>query len=170
MLFPSFALGIIHNTKRIFLYCRFSAEILYRSQNKALLRLKRLQILQGRDGEVWLNKYFESSLRRAFSGSPDDFFPICNDSSIEALDEVSRERWENILCLLATGGKIGPQISSKVSELIVKAGFVAKDKGNLSITKEGFQFLLTDPVDQLWIMVIQLFQHFEVTNYFVYLI
>jgi transcription initiation factor TFIIH subunit 4 len=127
-------------------------------QNVALLQLKKLDILQGKTGEVWLNEGFQRSLVRAFSGD----LKVAEEegpSSIRKDANVSEERWETLLYTLVTGGK-DVKTGKNLFNVLFGAGLITNER-SLSITSQGFQFLLANRSTQLWTLLIQYFTMVE---------
>jgi len=105
-------------------------------QNAALLLLKKLQIVQGRSNQVWLNSVFQGSLIVSF-----------RERHRHPVRKERREDvFENVLMALVLGDH--RRLSAEIEGLLVEAGLASG--GSKRISKEGFQFLLADRHVQLW--------------------
>ncbi|PJF18335.1 hypothetical protein PSACC_01871 [Paramicrosporidium saccamoebae] len=120
-------------------------------QNPVILRLKHLQILQGRKGEVWLNEEFRHSLLRAFSGDLENppMQPVVGTD----------DHWESLLYMLVTGSRPERLKLTHFMDVLVGAGLASETGG--AITNRGFQFLLEDRTTQLWTLLVQYFSMAE---------
>ena len=124
-------------------------------QNKTLWRLKQLQILQGRGQEVWINDAFQKSLLNGFSkGNPGATPQI--PANLTEIDNYSRSKWESVLYELVKGESHQSQDYPKRVKSFL--GNLLKDSELISaggrVTNSGFQFLLKDVTDQIWILLI----------------
>lgn len=130
-------------------------------QNPILLKLKHLQILQGRAGEVWLNEEFRQSLLRAFSGDLEVSISGVPNAELEG---QANDHWEALLYMLVTGNRDKTLTSVKLThflDVLVGAGLAGK---SLEITNAGFQFLLEGRTTQLWMLFVQYFGMAEATG------
>lgn len=130
-------------------------------QNKTLWRLKQLQILQGRGQEVWINEAFQKSLYTGFSKRH-----ACGASetarnkfvSIVDLDNYARSKWEAVLYELVKGENSQPGDLKRTKspgsslEKLLKDSELISSSGR--VTNSGFQFLLKDVSNQIWILLI----------------
>jgi transcription initiation factor TFIIH subunit 4 len=123
-------------------------------QNKTLWRLKQLQILQGRGQEVWINEAFQKSL---FSGFSQGIIKIPSISSFKELDDFAISKWELVLYELVKGENQqhdSKRVKSTISPLekLLKDSELVSNSGR--VTNSGFQFLLKDVSNQIWILLI----------------
>lgn len=124
-------------------------------QNKTLWRLKQLQILQGRGQEVWINESFQKALFNGFSNCKS-----VNSSDSREGDNFARSKWEMVLYELVKGesseGGVGSIKRNKTSqgslEKLLKDSELISPTGR--VTNSGFQFLLRDISNQIWILLI----------------
>lgn len=143
---------------------------MFREQQRALSVLSDLHIIVQRVDEhrrisYDLYKPFQRSLRQAFEGSGNhrsfgvpSSQPDPKRVSIEELDEYARERWEAILFYMV-GNTVGMstkdlEMDSGTKTLLSIGGFVHGSGGSVSITTEGFSFVLQDTNAQVWSLLI----------------
>ena len=130
-------------------------------QNKTLWRLKQLQILQGRGQEVWINEAFQKSL---FSGFSKSLNKVPSNSAIKDLDDFARSKWELVLYELVRGEN--QQLEAKrVKSILTPLEKLLKDSELVSnsgrVTNSGFQFLLKDVSNQIWILLIHYLRNMD---------
>lgn len=134
-------------------------------QNPALLRMKQLQILQGKEGKVFLHPEFQQSLIRAFSG---DFELEPAQMVPEGVAQWGEQRWNSLLFMLVTGSVADAQTlghERHLKDVLLGAGLAtAGASAGLSITNKGFQFLLEERALQLWMLLVQYFVMAEATG------
>lgn len=123
-------------------------------QNKTLWRLKQLQILQGRGQEVWINEAFQKSL---FSGFSKSLNKAASNSTPKELDDFARSKWELVLYELVKGENQqhdAKRVKSSLTPLekLLKDSELVSSSGR--VTNSGFQFLLKDVSNQIWILLI----------------
>lgn len=133
--------------------------------------LDRLRITREVQGAIYLNKTWTDSLRRALIGGGDHkSFGVPSKKHAEGhltarkLDEFALRSWESILLymvastdartpsypvlyLLRTAGLMSPEDES----ILPRKG--REDLKAMSITSNGFQFLLEDVSAQLWLLL-----------------
>lgn len=126
-------------------------------QNKTLWRLKQLQILQGRGQEVWINEAFQKSL---FSGLSKGIIKTSSTATfreLKELDDFARSKWELILYELVKGENRQPD-NKRAKTSVTTLEQLLKDSGLVSsagrVTNSGFQFLLRDVSNQIWLLLI----------------
>ncbi|UZJ52221.1 hypothetical protein CBS101457_001541 [Exobasidium rhododendri] len=142
--------------------------------------LGRLKITREQNGIVYLNAIWTKSLRRALIGGGNHkSFGVPSDNEAESrltarqLDEFALQSWESILLymvasanvrtpsrpvlyLLRTAGLMQPEEeihSSSFDHTPKKRAGTAEGLANMSITSNGFQFLLEDVSAQLWLLL-----------------
>jgi transcription initiation factor TFIIH subunit 4 len=143
--------------------------------------LSRLKITREQNGIIYLNAIWTKSLRRALIGGGDhQSFGVPSENDAESrltarqLDEFALQSWESILLymvasvnvrtpsrpvlyLLRTAGLMQPEedlhtTSFEAAPPKRKAG-ASEGLLNMSITSNGFQFLLEDVSSQLWLLL-----------------
>lgn len=130
-------------------------------QNKTLWRLKQLQILQGRGQEVWINESFQRALFTGFSKAN---LKRGREDSRDSRDgdNYARTKWEMVLYELVKEESSGGGESSSTKRVKLATGSslekLLKDSELISsngrVTNSGFQFLLRDISNQIWILLI----------------
>lgn len=124
-------------------------------QNKTLWRLKQLQILQGRGQEVWINESFQKSLFSGFSKGV--IKTSLTHQDFKELDDFARSKWELILYELVKGDNLQPD-NKRAKTTVTALEQLLKDSGLIStagrVTNSGFQFLLRDVSNQIWMLLI----------------
>nr|CAG4641623.1 EOG090X04KD [Eurycercus lamellatus] len=130
--------------------------------------LKELQLwrevdMQGSSYKGWLlNPTFRRNLKGALLGGGNEWsmkLPLDADPKardIAYLDAYAMERWECVLHFMV-GSQQHEVISSDALQLLHHAGLMKKENGEsqMSITKDGFQFLLMDTSAQVWYFLLQ---------------
>ena len=128
-------------------------------QNKTLWRLKQLQILQGRGQEVWINETFQRSLFTGFS----KLAMKRGGRESRDSDSYARDKWEMVLYELVkgeNGSSSGEGVSkrprlqstgSSLERLLTDSGLISTTG---RVTNSGFQFLLKDISNQIWVLLI----------------
>nr|CAG4650904.1 EOG090X04KD [Simocephalus serrulatus]SVE94182.1 EOG090X04KD [Simocephalus serrulatus] len=131
---------------------------------KLLTELRVWQAVEMQGGlKGWLlNPTFRRNLKGALLGGgnewsmklPTDTDPKARDISF--LDAYAMERWECVLHFMV-GSHQHEVISSDALQLLHHAGLMKKETGEnqMTITKDGFQFLLMDTSAQVWYFLLQ---------------
>lgn len=144
---------------------------IFRERDNAILILGRLHILSTSKtaDNVWaymVTDQFASSLRQALTGAKDSvsfgvFSQIEEDEtpvSIADLDDYARRQWEGVLGYMvgtsALGGQRDVNLSKGVKQLLEASHLVEIRERRVSITKDGFGFVLQDVNTQVWHMLI----------------
>jgi transcription initiation factor TFIIH subunit 4 len=144
-----------------------------KEREKALSVLEQLHILvhkvdASRNSTYELYKSFAKSLRQALEGSGThrSFGVPASESakdkvSIAFLDEYARKQWENILFYmvgstvgLSSSGALGQDIGNGTKELLKMGEFVKVYNSRVSITRQGFTFVLQETNAQVWSLLI----------------
>nr|CAG4650090.1 EOG090X04KD [Sida crystallina] len=109
-----------------------------------------------------LTPTFRKNLKGALLGGgnewsiklPPEGDPKAKDTSF--LDSYAMERWECVLHYMV-GSQQQEGISTDAVRILVHAGLMRKENGesSLTITKDGFQFLLMDTCAQVWYFLLQ---------------
>eukprot|EP01133_Synstelium_polycarpum_P013221 gene13221-15532_t len=73
--------------------------------------------------------------------------------SIEKLDAYSKTQWEKVLYFLSSDGVPPPEFKF-VLNLLINSNLTKQGGDSLTITSEGFKFLLKDIYTQIWTLVI----------------
>lgn len=124
------------------------------AQNASLLLLKKLNILQGMHGEVFLAPLFKTM----FLDGLESFGSIKNNEKISFNNDKSLLNWDLHLYSLINGG-IETQTSSTtattISKIFKSLSFI--DDSSHSITNDGFAFLLKKKSQQLFIVIFKYF-------------
>lgn len=106
---------------------------------ESLVLFKRLGILEGHHNEIWLNQAFSKSLQLTFhQGISPKSKSLSSESPFEKI----------LLFLFDQSEPVAPIAAS----LLARCGLYEKEMG---ITQRGFQFVLQDRADQLWILLSQ---------------
>lgn len=129
---------------------------------EALRAVKSLHILKEVSSQAVLNPTFRKNFRNVLTGneSQNSFGTLCetNDShkvSIEFLDQYAANKWETILHFMV-GTELNQVPSAGVLSLLQHSKLMeGKDIHKMTITNEGFQFLLQDINAQLWTLLLQ---------------
>lgn len=112
-----------------------------------------------------LSSVFAKSLRTALTGGgthksfgiPIDP-PALEQVDVEFLDQYARGQWEAILFFMVGTTGVGLQSDSTISNgtksLLEQGNFVTVNRNHVSITKEGFTFLLQEANTQVWTLLI----------------
>nr|CAG4646190.1 EOG090X04KD [Macrothrix elegans] len=131
---------------------------------KQLSDLRLWQVVEMQGGlKGWLlNPTFRRNLKGALLGGgnewsmklPTETDPKARDISF--LDAYAMERWECVLHFMV-GSHQHDVISSDALQILQHAGLMRKENGEtqMSITKDGFQFLLMDTSAQVWYFLLQ---------------
>lgn len=139
--------------------------------------LSRLRIVTRRDGGVWkMHGGFQRHVQKAQSGGIHSMTSrVSEDVVREGLPQeniVHRyawEQWENVL-LYALGERdsiemskvMGRTTSLDLSGILVACDIIqTTENGELSITENGFQFLLSDTHRQVWVVLQEYIKHAE---------
>ena len=108
---------------------------------------------------------FARSLRHALTGGGDHKSfgvptepPQSEQVDIEFLDKFARGQWEAILFFMVGTTGVGPISQSNISEgtkqVLEQGNFVTRQRNNVTITKDGFTFLLQEANTQVWSLLI----------------
>lgn len=123
-----------------------------------------IEIRGGIDG-LLLNPTFRKNLKGALLGGGNNWSlkiptePDPKARSIAQLDAYAMERWECVLHFMVNQHQ--PQdktknISYDATQILEHSGLMKKDNNSeMSITKDGFQFLLMDTSAQVWYFLLQ---------------
>ncbi|KAF2738137.1 transcription factor Tfb2 [Polyplosphaeria fusca] len=140
---------------------------------KALSVLGQLHIIlekqdSARQISFELYKGFANSLRQALTGSGSSRSfgvpsnkPDPNKVDVAFLDEYARKKWENMLFYmvgstvgLATSSAVAQDVGEGTKQLLRAGNFVKTTHGRVSITREGFAFVLQETNAQVWSLLI----------------
>ncbi|EGC36839.1 hypothetical protein DICPUDRAFT_31198 [Dictyostelium purpureum] len=129
---------------------------------KKLFDLKIILLNRGKqqsEQSIQLNPLFQENIKSAlvefdkviFSNSSNikdtNKIPNIND-----LDNYSKKQWEQVLYFLSDDAA---QPSKFISDLLLSSNLTRRDQdGSLSITSDGFKFLLKDVYTQIWTLLI----------------
>ena len=125
--------------------------------NQALWLLKKIGVLQGRGGEVWICEAVQRQFQRALT---EDLSQRWERTGAVHTDTFLEQHVENfikeVLTLLVTPEK--SHADDFLLELVLEAGLMDRMqeghlRGELSITSEGFKFLLLDRHHQMWMLL-----------------
>lgn len=129
-------------------------------QNKALWRLKQLQIVQGKAQEVWMSTEYQNSFLSAALLPKSQFHEKLYGESSD--DDQSESKWEDILYAIASADARLLAAQPILMNLLISSRLIEKVGSNeptikrtVSITKSGFQFLLIDRVSQIWTLLVE---------------
>ncbi|KAJ2869054.1 RNA polymerase II transcription factor B 52 kDa subunit [Coemansia erecta] len=134
-----------------------------RTVKSKIHQLRKLQILVEAKGMVSLNAIFREQLRNALTGGGDfGSFGIVyrgpRDPRVTAswLARYANERWESILhFMVGQSADVAPP-SESVRGILKMSHLMDESNGEgLRISNSGFQFLLQDPVSQVWTVLLQ---------------
>ncbi|KAF2000106.1 transcription factor Tfb2 [Amniculicola lignicola CBS 123094] len=147
-------------------------------KDKALSALERLHIIQAKQDATRhmhyeLSKGFANSLRQALTGGGThrsfgvpSSTPDPNKVDTEFLDAYARKQWENILFYmvgstvgLASSAQLSQDIGLGTKKLLEMGNFVQVRSGRVSITREGFTFVLQETNAQVWSLLIVYLRH-----------
>lgn len=131
-------------------------------QVEAIRALKSLHLLKEHNGVAVLNPVFRKSFRNVLTGTDigNSFGVLCDTDDahkvdVAFLDNYAASKWESILHFMV-GTELQESPSPTVLELLRHSGLMeGKTAKNLSITNQGFQFLLQDVNAQLWTLLLQ---------------
>jgi len=109
-----------------------------------------------------LTPTFRKNLKGALMGGGNEWsmkLPVEVDpktKDVAFLDSYAMERWECVLHYMV-GSQQQEGISADAVRILVHAGLMRKENGesSLTITKDGFQFLLMDTSAQVWYFLLQ---------------
>lgn len=143
------------------------SEYAKRYEENVLEKLKRLRILDPRSNNTFgLHASFKRHLQYALSRGtcrmleevPEEA-RNCRPSD-EEVEGFAQKQWEKVLLLSITndgGGPVGSKMlggaTVDLSQIFLSCGIIGSqedDAGVMSITQEGFQFLLSDTYTQVW--------------------
>lgn len=138
-----------------------------------LRRMENLSIVLTKDKALYFNEVFRQGMISALTGSGDQrsFGTPCDVPgeravSIAFIDDFARAQWETIMhYMVGYEHSITPR--KTVLYLLQRAGLMQRDEtaaGQLSITSEGFQFLLQDVNAQMWTLLLQYLSMAEERN------
>jgi len=149
-----------------------------KQREKALSVLEQLHIIvsqldANRQMSYELYKGFARSLRQALEGSGShrsfgvpSSTPDADRATIAFLDEYARQKWENILFYmvgstvgLANASALGEDVNEGTKALLRAGEFVKVAHGRVSITREGFTFVLQETNAQVWSLLIVYLKH-----------
>lgn len=144
-----------------------------RDKNQAISVLETLHIISQKQDANRAVSYdllpaFRKSLRQAFEGSGNHRSfgvpasqPDPRKVDIAFLDNYARTQWENILFYmvgstvgLSTRGAGGQDVHNATKKLLEIGDFIAKRGGHITITRNGFTFVLQDTNTQVWTLLI----------------
>ncbi|EDQ85611.1 uncharacterized protein MONBRDRAFT_34200 [Monosiga brevicollis MX1] len=109
------------------------------------------------DGMLTFGSVFLDSLRTALAGrtdAPDQAMPPPKKASEVTpafLEEHSRVSWEAILSYMTTNAELK---NSTMILILQEAQLIVNDQPPISVTPEGFQFLLQDRANQVWLLIV----------------
>mmetsp|Transcript_16514 Transcript_16514/g.26712 ORF Transcript_16514/g.26712 Transcript_16514/m.26712 type:complete len:529 (+) Transcript_16514:1-1587(+) len=134
----------------------------------ALEQLKKLRVLvdaEGEAGRVQLHKTFASQLRNSVTASKISELPWQDGIKVEesigvdltALQETALRKWTAILHFVVGSTEFGSP-GSRVVKLLVSMGLMRygsgpNDAGGPKITRQGYEFMLKDIHEQIWIFM-----------------
>jgi len=129
---------------------------------EALRSIKSLHLLKENNGIAILNPVFRNSFKNVLTGAEigNSFGVLCDTDdahkvSIEFLDQYAANKWETILHFMV-GTELDQTPSPGVLSLLTHSGLMeGKAARDMTITNEGFQFLLQDVNAQLWTLLLQ---------------
>ncbi len=126
-------------------------------QNKALWKLKQFQVIQGKSNEIWLNPIFRTSFIQAITDTKTLWTgKITPDQQLA--DEHFQKVWNGILYAIATGGQAHERyakVTPGIINCLINSNILLKEQTKLTITNNGFQFLLADSAEQVATLIIQ---------------
>ncbi|ODQ80569.1 hypothetical protein BABINDRAFT_160832 [Babjeviella inositovora NRRL Y-12698] len=134
-----------------------------RHQVESLKRIRALHIVKDEHNGLVLslNPIFRTSFRNALTGGEtNNAFGVACDTEdnhqvdLPFLDTYAANKWETILHYMV-GTELNELPSDGVLQLLKHAGLMEGRAGAMSITKEGFQFLLQDVNAQIWTLLLQ---------------
>ncbi|KAJ1922283.1 RNA polymerase II transcription factor B 52 kDa subunit [Mycoemilia scoparia] len=130
--------------------------------------LRKLHIIEKRDGGLVLNEIFRNQLKNALTGGGDykSFGVLSNRVSRDnieqtVLDNYALKKWESILHYMVGTDAGAPKPSGTVLKLMVRARLMEEATDyqsggtKLKISNKGFQFLLQDVNSQVWTIILQ---------------
>lgn len=129
---------------------------------EALRSIKSLHLLKENNGIAILNPVFRKSFKNVLTGAEvgNSFGVLCDTDDahkvgIEYLDQYAANKWETILHFMV-GTELDQTPSPGVLSLLTHSGLMeGKTPKTMTITNEGFQFLLQDVNAQLWTLLLQ---------------
>ena len=131
-----------------------------------LSTLKKLNIFVGKDNLVSLNRIFRKGLESFFTNPPHNTTNnfIQPNRSLDSFDET----FQKILYFVVNPVQSNPHSSSapKLSKLVIdllsSSGLLSKNSSaNFSITSHGFQFVLLERSNQLWVILSEFVKRFH---------
>lgn len=148
----------------------------------ALNLLERLHVLAvavnpGQPRAYSLTNPFAASLRLALTGGGDhkSFGVPCStsrkdDVTMSKLDEFARKQWEGVLSYMVGSVGVGladadVKLSQGVKTLLQFGGLVEAKRGKVSITQDGFAFILQEVNAQVWTLLILYLENAEQVRY-----
>lgn len=127
----------------------------------SLASLKKLQILKGSSGEVWIDAKFRASLKQFFTHPESNTFctfDMPKDTKASAFlrnstaeSAILHAKMLEILNFLVLGPEKAPLASSLVRKLLADAALFDAATGEIS--NLGFQFVLMDMRHQIWLLL-----------------
>lgn len=132
------------------------------THKEALKKLFDLKIIllnrsyqQSVSDSIRLNPIYQENIKKSLADMNQTVFTAQKDTSkaptIEVLDSFSKSQWEKVLYFLSDEQT---KPSPLISDLLLTADLTKPDNGSLSITSEGFKFLLKDVYTQIWTLLI----------------
>eukprot|EP01132_Coremiostelium_polycephalum_P007571 gene7571-9307_t len=139
----------------------------HRETLKKLVDLKILQVFkskqQNQPEHLQLNPVFQENIKKSLIDMKHSVLNLANNTNskdvtraptIEELDQYSKTQWEKVLYFLSSDDDGGSSPSPLISELLLSSNLTKQNGENLSITSEGFKFLLKDVYTQIWTLLI----------------
>ncbi|GAM18172.1 hypothetical protein SAMD00019534_013470 [Acytostelium subglobosum LB1] len=138
---------------------QWSSQSSMQSHYEAISRLVELKILIKQNEQiVHLNRRFQDNIRRSMADMKNVVLNASKSTdaktnmSVEDLDKYSKEQWEKVLYFLSEDNSSAT--TDLISELLVSSNLTKVVNGEISITSEGFKFLLKDVYTQIWTLII----------------
>lgn len=122
-------------------------------------KLKQLQVIQGKANEIWLNVNFRKGLLTAITDPNSLWQELEVDIDTNLVDDHFHKCWNGLLYCVASGGQsheLYSKVSTQIIDVMLNAGLVTKKRNLISITNQGFQFLLADSSEQIATLLIQM--------------
>ncbi|KAK2722084.1 general transcription factor IIH subunit 4-like [Artemia franciscana] len=126
-------------------------------------------VVSGGNPGIILNQIFKKHLRVSLIGGGESWFIISHPEvdtkprDIPYLDSYATERWNAVLQYIVSIEKSKEcGTSTDAAKILHHAGLMNRnDKGELEVTRDGFQFLLMDTNSQVWYFILQYLESLE---------